>query len=123
MRVSTIPLAALIGLPALSAAFLLPPPLDLELSPLFNTNEAEVAVLSDTPKSAVVKGTHIAVALPCIGCTWHKDVSDEEGVPFTKGLESELVRPPKSHIILARLLICMISYLTSQFPPTAQTLS
>ncbi|KAI5843389.1 hypothetical protein DFP73DRAFT_595205 [Morchella snyderi] len=91
MRVSTIPLAALIGLPALSAAFLLPPPLDLELSPLLNPNEAEVAVLSDTPKSAIVKGTHIAVALPCIGCTWHKDVSDEEGVPFTKGLESELL--------------------------------
>lgn len=83
MRVSSTPLAALVlGLPALCAAFLLPP--DLHLT---NT---QLAALEAIPQS--VDPGSISVTVGCAGCNWHKDAEDEAGVPFRSGLESDLVR-------------------------------
>lgn len=83
MRVSSTPLAALLfGLPALCAAFLLPPDLHL-------TN-SQLAALEVIPQPAYPES--IGVSVRCTGCDWHKDAEDEAGVPYQPGLESDLVR-------------------------------
>lgn len=76
MRVSSIPLAAIVlGLPVLCAAFLLPPDLHLTKA---------------VPQS--VDPGSIGVSVGCAGCNWHKDAEDMVGVPYQPGLESDLVR-------------------------------
>lgn len=83
MRVSSTPLAALVlGLPALCAAFLLPP--DLHLT------STQIAALEAIPQS--VEPGSVSVSIGCPGCNWHKDAEDKVGVPYRSGLESDLVR-------------------------------